>query len=148
MKNVSHSKFIQKFYTGTTLKFEIEWDFGNTKTLQQRFDNAVASGESVNWKVTYGSNTSNYGTYTWRFSNSAGTSSKWGTGGTRFSSDDGIWGAASSNLDGNSPGPYLKEQNDAWGHENPNGGDGSCGTYYINGTLYSASNIRNYMYLQ
>ncbi len=82
----------------------------------------------------------------WRYSNQANTSSRWSGSGSNFSDDDGIWGAATGTLDGDSPGPYLNEVSDGWGHENPNGGDSQCSYYYMNGSQSSSSSIRNYMF--
>jgi len=51
-------------------------------------------------------------------------------------------------VNGDSPGPYLNQKSDSWGHENPNGGDHECSTYWMNGTEYSSNTIRNYMYFR
>jgi|GEM_PF-6547542 len=145
-KNTNHTEFLQDFRAnGVNTTFDIIYNFTDTKTVSQRFDNAVSSGESVNWIVYYGFSSFLY-SGTWRYSNAAGTSGKWNSSGSNFSNDDGIWGAQSGQLDGDSPGPYLG--NSGWGHQNNNSGDGNCSTYFYNGTNTVSSNIKNLMYFR
>jgi hypothetical protein len=82
----------------------------------------------------------------WRYSNGASTSGKWNSSGSNFASDDGIWGAASGDLDGNTPGPYLSAHSDSWGHANHNSSDGQCNTLYTNGSSSTQSSLKNYMF--
>ena len=145
-KNTNHTEFLQDFRSnGVNTTFDIIYNFTNTKTVSQRIDNAVSNGESVNWIVYYGFSSFLY-SGTWRYSNAAGTSGKWNSSGSNFSNDDGIWGAQNGQLDGDSPGPYLGAS--GWGHQNNNGGDGNCSTYFYNGTSTSSSNIKNLMYFR
>ena len=106
----------------------------------------MSSGINVSWTVTDASGTEYALSGNWQYSNSANTSSRWSGSGSNFSNDDGIWGAASGNLNGNSSGPQLQNVSDGWGHENPNSGDSQCSDYYMNGTQSSSSSIRNYMF--
>jgi hypothetical protein len=147
MQDESHTSFLQVFQAdGSTTDFTIVYAFtGGTATLSDRFDTAVSTGVGVTWGVTYqGASYSLSGN--WRFSNGANTSSKWSGSGSNFADDDGSWGAGTGTVDGNSPGPYLNQISDSWGHENPNGGDGECQNYFIDGSQSSSSSIRNYMY--
>ena len=143
----AHTSFLQIFQAdGSTTDFTIRYDFtSGSATLSNRFDSAVASGEGVDWVVTYQGTTYNL-SGSWRYSNGANTSSKWSGSGSAFSNDDGIWGAAGGTLDGNSPGPYLSQHSDSWGHENPDSGDSECEKYWVNGSDISSGSIRNYMF--
>ena len=142
-----HSSFLQVFQAdGSTTDFTIVYTFGDgPATLSDRIDLAVASGVSVSWAVNHqGTSYSLRGT--WRYSNGANSSDRWSTSGSNFSNDDGSWGAAGGVVDGNSPGPNLREHTDSWGHENPNSGDSECQQYLVNGSQNSSSSIRNYMF--
>ena len=149
LQDETHTSFLQIFKAdGSTTDFTIRYDFtGGSSTLADRFDNAVSSGEGVDWVVK-----SQGVTYTlsgtWRYSNGADTSSKWSGSGSNFSNDDGTWGAAGGTLDGNSPGPQLQNHGDSWGHENPNSGDSQCATYYMDGSQYSSNSLVNYMFFR
>ena len=85
---------------GTNVDFTVHWKFSSAKTLAQRFEDAVAVGESVTWTIIDGVTTQVING-TWRFSNGAGiTTARFDTSGTHFSNDDGIWGAGTL-VDGN-----------------------------------------------
>ena len=145
-QNSNHTQFLQDFRaTGSSTTFTILWNFNGTKSVSQRLNDAVSSGESVSWSVVYSGSIYSYNG-TWRYSNAAGISSKWNSSGTNFSNDDGIWGAQNGTLDGDSPGPYLS--NGGWGHQNNNAGDGNCQTYYYSGTNSTSGSIRNLMYFR
>ena len=47
-KNISHNKMVQVFTDNGTEVFRITYNFPTTKTLQDRFNNAVSNGEDVN----------------------------------------------------------------------------------------------------
>lgn len=148
MKDFNHSEFLQDFRSGgSSTTFTAVWSFSSTKTLEDRFNFAVSSGESVSWVVSYSGSIYTL-SGTWRFSNNAGTSSKWGSSGSNFSNDDGIWGAGSGTLDGNNPGPSLGSGNQGWGHQNYDASDSSCASYYLNGSSQSSSSIKNLMFLR
>lgn len=141
-KNISHNKMRQIFTIGGTEIYRITYNFTTTKTLQERFDSATTSGEDVNWVVEYSGNTYNYGPHKWWYSDGAFVTGKWNSSGTNWSNDDGVWGAAPNDIDGNG-GPYQ-----TWGHGNRNSSDtATCDDYYTNGTAASSGNIKNYMYL-
>jgi hypothetical protein len=154
LKAVEHEEFLQVMKKdGTNTSFTIVYDFlTGKKTLQNRINYSVSSGEELNWTVSYGNSLQNKAQYNgkrWRYSNNAGTSSKWNSySSSRFSNDDGIWGAANSNLDGNHPGPYLRHSQGAFGHENPNSGDSVCRNVYENGSSSSHSNLKNLLFLR
>ena len=99
-KDVEHDQFLQVMKKdGTNTSFTILYDFNSgKKTLKNRINNSVSSGEELDWIVAYGNSLQNKVEYKgkrWRYSNNAGTSSKWGGSSSyRFSNDDGIWGAA------------------------------------------------------
>ena len=112
--------------------YDIQWNFtSGAKTLAQRFVDAVAVGEAVNWTVTSpSSGVQNY-SGVWRFSDSAGiTAATFLGSGSNFSADDGIWGAGNGVLNANgtsSPG------NIAWGFGNIDGND------FFSGGQFSAA---------
>ena len=148
LRDTLHDEFLQILKAnGSTTTYSIIYGFtSGTKSLSDRFNYAVASWESVNWTVNHGS-ASHSLSGRWRYSNNAGVSGKWTSSGSNFSNDDGIWGAASGDLDGDSPGPYLSNHSDAWGHQNQNSSDSSwCPTYYTNGSSSSNSSLKNYMF--
>jgi len=144
-KNVSHNKFLQIFTVNGTELYRIAYNFTTTKTLQNRISDATSTGEDVNWVVTQGANTYNYGTYKWYYSDGAGITSgsaKWTGSGNDWSNDDGSWGAAPNNIDGNG-GPY-----ETWGHGNHNSSDAAqCNNYYTNGSQATSNTIKSYMYI-
>ena len=144
-KNTSHDRMRQIFTVGGTELYRIEYNFTTTKTLQNRISDAVNSGEDLNWVVTQGANTFNYGTYKWWYSDGANIttgSAKWTGTGNNWSNDDGIWGAAPNDIDGNG-GPY-----ETWGHGNRNSSDAAqCDNYYTNGTQSTSNSIKSYMYI-
>ena len=116
LKDTNHVEFLQIMKKdGINTDFTIMYEFtGGEKSLQNRMNNAVSSGENVNWTVKHGeslSTTSNFNNKTWRYSSEGNISSKWTGSGSNFSSDDGAWGAANSNLDGGAPGPALSASN-------------------------------------
>ena len=145
-KDFSHTEFLQDFRAnGVSTTFDIIYGFTNSKTVSQRFNDSVSSGENVDWIVYYNNSTYTY-SGNWMFSSTANTASKWNTSGSGFSNDDGIWGAQNGSLNGNSPGPYLG--NSGWGHQNRDGSDSICGTYYYNGTSTTSSSIKNLMFFR
>ena len=144
-KDISHNKMLQIFTVNGSEIYRINYNFTTTKTLQNRFSDAVNLGETVNWVVTQGANTFNYGPYLWWYSDGANItagSAKWTGSGNNWSGDDGSWGAAPNNVDGNG-GPY-----ETWGHGNHNSADAfQCDNYYTNGTQATSSTIKSYMYM-
>lgn len=104
--NTLHSMWMQVVMNGGEELFRIFYHFKSTKTVAERFANAVANGEAVDFEVYHTQNNNAYYSYrgvTWRFSSSSGiTVSSFSDSGTRlFSLDDGVWGAGSFTLDGN-----------------------------------------------
>ena len=86
----------------------IKYNISNSRTLESRFDNARSSGESCTWTVTYqGTTTELTGTY--YFSNGMGAGVPWVGSGSKFSADDGAWGAGSGMVDGIAGGPLGRE---------------------------------------
>lgn len=140
-KNISHNKMRQVFTVGGVEQYTITYNYITTKTLENRLNDAVASGEDVNWVVNQGGTIYNYGPHKWWYSNAASVSGKWNSSGTRWSNDDGSWGAAPNDVQGNN-GPY-----ETWGHGNHNSNDNTCQNYYTNGTSASSSAIKSYMYM-
>lgn len=107
----AHSEWLQIVTDASNNElFRVYWSFNSgDKTMSNRFQTAVSGGESVNFRVvhpTQGEYT--YSGITWRFSNGAGTmTTRFATtsaAASGFSSDDGLWGAGSSTIDGNNNG--------------------------------------------
>ena len=146
MRDFEHSEFMQDFKAnGSTTTFRIYWSFYDTKTIEDRWNNAVSNGEDIDWDVIYSGSTYTF-TGNWRWSDNAG-SFKSGSG-SNFSNDDGIWGAANGTLNGDSPGPSLRNST-GFGHQNYHSSDSAqCSTYFINGSSNTSSSIRNIMYLR
>lgn len=144
-KDIVHNKILQIFTVGGVELYRITYNFTTSKTLQNRISDAVNLGESVNWVVDDGTNTYNYGPYLWWYSDGAAITSgstKWTSSGNNWSNDDGVWGAAPNDVDGNG-GPYQ-----TWGHGNRNSSDAAtCDDYYTNGTQSSSTSIKSYMYM-
>jgi hypothetical protein len=151
----SHDRWFQRAVdgAGNTL-YEIDWQFSTTKTVAERFQDAVSVGESVTWTVTspfiMGSQIL---LGTWRFSDGAGNmTSKFSGSGSVFSDDDGIWGAGTGLIDGDF---NSNINNWTWGYGNYNGQDTyvgfiiSDGTLRLNGATQSNLPIgfKNFMYV-
>jgi hypothetical protein len=111
---IAHSKWVQKIMpTGVPSPSDIEivWQFAASMTLAKRFDNCSSRGEKVTWSIKdrpAGQSAALFekrGTF-W-FADAAhneipGTLvTRLQASGANFSSDDGAWGAASGNVNGN-----------------------------------------------
>ena len=120
--------------SGTTL--HITWQFSNVKTLEERFQSAVTSGEAVSWTIRYsaaGSTHSKSGT--WRFSSTAGDMlARFASSGSSFSSNKGLWGGGTGTVDGD-----VGYASDFWGHGNGQSSDNSCGSVYLGSSSVSSS---------
>jgi hypothetical protein len=100
-KDEVHESFTQEFYVNDILQFTVDWAFqSGPKTLQERFEDAVASGEECKWTVntapgiSFGGITMEEHHGIWRFSRSANVASSFAAlSGNGFSGDDGSWGA-------------------------------------------------------
>ncbi len=121
-KDVVHGHWFQEVaLDGTNVDFTVLWQFSSDKTLAQRFEDASAVGESVTWTIVDGATTQVING-TWRFSNNSGiTTARFDTSGTRFSNDDGIWGAGTL-VDGNNS-SSCTGSGVSWGVGNCNAGD-------------------------
>jgi Big-like domain-containing protein len=143
LKGRLHDSWIQQVaLDGINVTFTVQWQFSTTKTLAQRFQDAVAVGEPVTWTVVDGATTQVI-TGIWRFSNGAGiTIARFNTSGTGFSNDDGIWGAGAV-VDGNSNCVGIR-----WGVGNCNSGDFSH-TLWRNGiqTVVPVT-LKNFMFIE
>lgn len=144
--NVFSNNWFQEVYLdGTNLSYSIEWKFSNNLTMAERFKEAVNTGTAVSWLVNAGG--SQYSINgTWRWSVSSGLNTlDWSTSGSRFSNDDGIWGAGSY-VDGQSNSNIGTVQ---WGLGNYNSSDSSL-RLWNNGTVTTNNNanIRNIMYIK
>lgn len=150
----SHDRWFQRAVDGAgNTIYEIEWQFSTTKSVAQRFQDAVSSGEAVTWTVTSPSIVgSQVLSGTWRFSDSAGNLlTKFGGSGSNFSGDDGIWGAGTGLIDGDF---NANINNWTWGYGNYDGVDTftsniTNGTLRINGVTQSSlpSGFKNFMYV-
>jgi hypothetical protein len=128
----------------------ITWDFTIAKTVAQRFESAVVSGEAVTWTVSYGGS-SRVLSGTWRFSsksayNGVSMLSRFEGQGSSFSSDDGLWGAGTGIVDGDSEYGAGRPA-DFWGHGNTNGADSLCTTVYLGSSNGTQSALVNRMYV-
>jgi hypothetical protein len=147
-KNTWHTQWQQVLDPGSGgAVLSITWDFDGAKTLAQRFQSAVVSGEAVNWTVSYGGS-SQVLSGTWRFSSNAayyGVSmlSRFGGQGSSFSSDDGLWGAGTGIVNGEGGARPA----DFWGHGNTDGADYSCATVYLGSSSSTQSALVNRMYV-
>lgn len=144
-KDVEHDSWFQEVaLDGTNIDFTIIWRFSSVKTVAQRFEDAVTSGEPVTWIVEDGGVTTTI-IGTWWFSDGAGiTAARFDSSGSDFSDDDGFWGAGSVvQADGDG----CDDGNLGWGVGNCDGGDSSQ-ELYRNGIESGApSTIKNFMYI-
>jgi hypothetical protein len=160
-RDVIHDSFFQKFYVNDVLQFTIDWNFqSGSKSLRDRFENAVAVGEEVKWVVNVPPSLGNlfgviYAEHhaVWRFSKDSNVHSAFvQLTGSGLSGDDGSWGAAfndaSTEVDGSGGGSISG----GWGHENYNSGDSfMCENWYANGIKSKCRNgdtIRSVMSLR
>ena len=137
----AHSAWTQIVTDGSTELFRIYWTFTTgAKTLAERFEDAVSSGETVDFRIVEPSGTETTFTgVTWWYSSSAGSMlSKFSASGDTFgfSYDDGLWGASSFTLNGDGSSIYPS---DFWGLGNANAGDSTCTDVYKSGTLVSST---------
>lgn len=112
--------------------YNIEWQFSSTKSLAQRFIDAVAGGEAVTWTVTGPSIIgSQIMSGIWFFSDGAGDMASRFAGGTgNFADDDGFWGAGVGVINANQgfTGVDNITPSARWGFGNS---DGSDSTYNV-----------------
>lgn len=144
--NLTHNVWTQEaFNASNTLLYSITWQFADTKTMQDRFVNAVNVGESVTWTVTAPSIVgSQVIVGTWRFSSTAGAiGTRFSGSGANFSADDGAWGAG-TNVNG-ATGASLTTT--AWGHGAWNTNDSSDTLRLNNVSSAPAAGFRNLMFV-
>ena len=143
-----HSEWLQILTTSVGTNLNILWQFDNTRSLQDRFQTAVTSGEPVTWTISYGGSTYTK-SGTWRFSSSAGDMSTRfasSSGGSQFSNDDGMWGGGTGIVNGDYPNIIPS---DFWGHGNYNSGDYTCGRAFLGSSSPSGLSVTgNLMYLR
>jgi len=150
----SHNRWFQRAVDGSNnTLYEIDWQFSTMKTVANRFQDAINIGEAVTWTVTSPSITgSQILVGTWRFSDNAGdVLSRFSGSGFSFSDDDGIWGAGTGEIDGDSNTNII---NWTWGYGNYHGADVfnnplANGTLRINGVTQSSlpSGFKNFMFV-
>ena len=131
---------------GETELFRIYWQFSDWKSLEDRFVNAVAVGEAVDWLMVDADGSQHTYSGIWRFSDSAGISgSRFTATGSQccFSNDDGAWGGGSGTINGD--GGYASTY---WGVGNFNSGDSTtCASIYKNGQhVGTYANGKTFMY--
>lgn len=158
-----HDEWLQRGIDGRgSLVYEISWGFSSVKSVAQRFQDAIDTGEAVQWTVTsplIAGTQSMSGT--WRFSSSAGdVFSKFdGSSGDNFVEDllgNGIWGAGSGVVDGTSESIFPGSIDGwDWGYGNLNGSDfftefANSGTLVLNGELQSnlPEGFKNLMFVE
>ena len=146
--SVSHSDWLQIATSdGTNELFRIYWTFNTPKTLAQRFADAVAVGEKVDYRVELPSGQTYLLNGTWWFSSiSKITTSTFDVTTTTccFSADDGAWSAAFGSIDG---GGLAFHPATAWGIGNFDNSDDTCSNVYLNGEVdTSHTNTKVYMY--
>lgn len=158
-----HDQWLQRGIDGRgSLVYEITWEFSSVKSVAQRFQDAVDTGEAVQWTVTSPLIT---GTQSmsgmWRFSSSAGdVLSKFdGSSGDNFvdgALGNGIWGAGPGTINGTSE-PIFPGSIEGWdwGYGNLNGSDfftefANSGTLVLNGELQATlhEGFKNLMFVE
>ena len=135
-------------------KFQIIYHFlSGPKTLKQRFIDASTVGERVHWTVRNGESDlveEFNGTYWYAKGAKVSWEAKEGSIST-FSDDDGTFGAAAGDVDGNSEDNCLRSRKSQsrYGVENCNGIDQQqCGIYYMGSTKSIISDhVRNVMFV-
>lgn len=140
-RDVPHSEWLEIVTSdGSTELFRIHWIFTTTKTLAQRFADAVAVGEKVGFRVEDASTgqTYMYDT-TWRFSGTSRiTISTFDVTTTMFgfSANDGDWSTG-----------IQATPTTAWGISSRGGSDASsCGYVFNNGVPTYYYKSKAYMY--
>ncbi len=167
--SLTHDRWFQRGVdgNGNTL-YEIAWQFSDTKTMANRFQNAVSFGEAVNWTVTSPSIAGPQEiSGLWRFSSTADNLAARfdGSSGTNFVTDStfgstiegtGIWGAGTGVIDGSNGlfGPSALA-GWSWGFGNLNGSDSFNGQNFnavlmIDGIPQSSlpAGFKNLMYVE
>ena len=126
----------------------IDWYFpGSSKTLKERWVDAVVWGEECVWVIQYDGST-HVKSGTWWFSDAAGNmASRFETEFDTccFSSDDGLYGGGTGVVNGDE----SQVPGDFFGHGNFNGGDSGCSSMYAGGSVVlSSSSMKSFMYLR
>ena len=72
-RSMLHDMWQQVLTTSAGTTLLVTWQFSNVKTLEERFQTAVTSGEAVSWTIRYSADGSTYSkSGTWRYSDGAG----------------------------------------------------------------------------
>ena len=153
MHDFEHDEWKQVVFDNHIEKFQIIYHFlSGPKTLKQRFIDASTIGERVHWTVRNGESDlieEFNGTYWYAKGGKVTWEAKEGSKST-FSDDDGIFGAAAGDVDGNSEDNCLRNRKtqSRYGVENCNGIDQQqCGIYYMGSTRSIISDhVRNVMF--
>jgi len=142
----AHDTWVQKFYNGAAELYTMEWKFSTSKTLAQRFDYAVSTGEPVTWTIRKTGVAPETISGTWRWSDSAGTySNRFTSSGSKFSNDDGCWAAGTGSVNGNK---NAAQGGIKYGHCNMNSGDSVCSKVYQGSqTTTTMPNLKTYLYI-
>ena len=151
-----HRSWLQIFTSdGSQEVFRLMWDFADEKSINARFAEATASGESVAWTVLPVGGSILTFTGTWWFSSAAGSYPRASTA-MGWSSDDGSWQARDgcSNGAGDTHGsvcPWGPHNGGGWGQGNWGARDAgtaawNCGHLYTGSVNAYMSGLKSYLY--
>ena len=128
---------------GTNVDMTIVYKFASAKTVQAQLTDCAASGCIVDFTVSGdGFTTTSFTSNKWMFTDAAVFS------GSKVSPDDGIWGAAPGEVNGNGDcyGDTNAPHSGFYGFGNCNAGDSSSTVYYGPGGTQSCSSLKAWLY--
>lgn len=140
------------FFFNGTLQFTIIWTFTDGTNTMDSFmskSNTTNYGASYTYTVISASGSTLHGptttSYKWCLSDSASYANIGSRQG--LSADDGLWGAAGKNINGDNPGPSLIGAGFAsYGFQNYNAGDSSASILYTNSVASATGTVLAYIY--
>ena len=128
---------------GTNVDMTIVYKFASAKTVQAQLTDCAASGCIVDFTVSGdGFTTTSFTSNKWMFTDAAVFS------GSKVSPDDGIWGGAPGEVNGNGDcyGDTNAPHSGFYGFGNCNAGDSSSTVYYGPGGTQSCSSLKAWLY--
>ena len=129
---------------GTNVDMTIVYKFASAKTVQAQLTDCAASGCIVDSTVSGdGFTTTSFTSNKWMF-----TDRPVFTSSLKVSSDDGMWGGAPGEVNGNGDcyGDSTSPHSGFYGFGNCNGGDSSSTVYYGPGGTQSCSSLKAWLY--
>jgi hypothetical protein len=151
----ANSVWEQVFYDGEEFLFKLIWTFKDEKVFSDRFNNAAANGEEVEWTVYQSGKRSGKpvtitGLWYWTTDSVLGEESRTypvKKRGPDFSQENGCWAAGSPYVNGgdDSSNPGNSDVT-KWGH--CQGAWAACNELYMDGEIYTVNTLQTKLYVR